>query len=200
MAGILPLTTIDNAVAYFGSTGQGVQWTDANKAVLSKMILAISQAFENYSSHGFLLADETESWKTNTDFVWCYRWPVTSIASVSVSATGRKSGLAPFSGEYKISPNEKGILIYDVPEGALVQATYHGGLAADTASLISSYPDLEDLTLLQLVSEWKRHTMPDRTGVDLGGTGNTQWNGEIKLLSHVELRLDQNYVSQADFL
>ena len=54
---------------------------------------------------------------------------------------GRKVG-SLHSREYEISPNEKGILIHDLPAGALVQATYHGGSAADAASLISSYPDL----------------------------------------------------------
>lgn len=196
---ILDLTTIDRAIAYMGSTGQGIVWTDGNKAVLSSMITALSQAFEQYSSHGFMLEERSEARVINTDFLLCYGWPVQSVSAVSVSMSGKASECVPWA-DFEVAPNKHGIKVYGAPRGSLVQYTYLGGLADNTADLISSHPNLEDCLLLQLVSEWKRHTMPDRTGVDLGGTGNTQWNGEIKLLAEVTMRLRQEYVSQVDFL
>ena len=198
---ILPLTTLENAKAYLGSSGAGVAWSPTAEGVASKMILAISQSFENYSSHGFLLSAEPEKRIIHSDFLWCYRWPVASITSVQESRSGRQADLQTLSPDrYEIAPNGKGICVWDVEPGSLVSYLYTGGLAQDTADLISKYPDLEDLCLLQFAAEWSRHNRPDRSGLDLGSTGNITWNGEIKLLSHVEMRLDQDYVSQADFL
>lgn len=196
---VLALTTVDRAIAYIGDLSSS-RWGDDQKSILSSIINAVSQEFEQYCSHGFKLEAWTEKRTIQTDFLWCYRWPVVSIASVSVSFSGRSADLSPLaSSSYEVAPNGKGIMVFDVAPGSLVSYTYTGGLAADTAGIMSDHPNLEDCCLLQTVEEWKRHNNPGKTSIELG-TGSTQWNAGLQLLDIVKQRLRQEYVAQADFL
>lgn len=196
---VLALTTVDRAIAYIGDLSSS-RWGDDQKGILSSIINAVSQEFEQYCSHGFKLESWTENRIITTDFLWCYRWPVVSVASVSISFSGRSSDLqAADSTMFEVAPNGKGISVFGAPSGSLVRYTYTGGLAADTAGIIAFHPNLEDCCLLQVVEEWKRHNNPGKTGLDLG-TGATHWDAGLQLLDVVKGRLRQEYVSQADFL
>lgn len=196
---VLALTTVDRAIAYLGDLASS-RWGDEQKTVLTSIINAVSQEFEQHCSHGFMLEDETESRIIATDFLWCYRWPVTAVKSVSVSFSGRSSDLqAVSSSYYEVAPNGKGVSVFGISPGSLVRYTYTGGLAADTAGIVSAHPNLEDCCLLQVAEQWKRHNNPGKTGLTLG-TGETQWDSGLRLLDIVKDRLRQEYVSQADFL
>ena len=196
---ILALTTQEHAIARLGDLAVA-DWNDGQLDDLNRMILAISQAFEQRCSHGFAIEARTESRIVNKNFLPCYGWPVASIQSVSFSASGRSADMIPLSaGSFEISPNLRGIMAWDVPSGSTVRYTTTGGIAADTAGVIANHPNLEDLCLLQVVAEWKRKNNPDKESVDLGG-GATRWSGAIKILPDVDERLDQEYVSWEDFL
>ena len=196
---VLALTTRDRAVARLGDLASG-RWAPDQLTDIDSMILAISQSFEQRCSHGFLIEARTETRIVNQSFLPCYGWPVVSIQAVSVSYSGRSSDMVAMSSDsYEIAPNKRGIMVWGVPSGSTVRYTATGGIAADTAGVHANEPNLEDICLIQLVAEWKRKNNPDKTGIDMGG-GSTRWDGELHIIKDVDERLDQQYVSQVDFL
>lgn len=189
---LLPLTTVARMQSYGEFPSQA--WTSSNQATLSDMINSVSRFIENYCSRYFMLDEYTEARRINSDFVPCRAYPVTDISSVLVSYSGKSKDLNAWS-DYEISINGKGINVWGLPRNTLVKYTYTGGLATDTASIVTDYPDLENACRMQVLSLWKRHTNPDKSSMTLG-TGETQWTGEYNLLKNVEMVLEQEYLSQ----
>ena len=176
---VLELTTIARVKAY-GFSGTTV--TDGNTDLLSDMIKSVSQRFADYCSRSFLKQEWTDTRILNGSLFPLLNTPVASITSVSVSESGRRSGMVAISStQYEIAPDGNGIKVWDVPRGSLVEVVYEGGLAEDTTGLIANFPALEGACLLQVKSLFNRHLTPDRTTTDLGG-GSTSWVGEYDLL------------------
>jgi hypothetical protein len=196
---VLALTTRERAIARLGGLVVG-KWGEDQLADLDLLIQAISQSFEQRCSHGFAIEARQESRILNRNFLPCYGWPVVSIQSVSASYSGRSADMISLSaGAYEIAPNQRGIMVWDAPSGSTVRYTTTGGIAVDTDAVHTNEPNLEDICLIQLVAEWKRKNNPDKTGIDMGG-GTTRWDGELHIIKDVDERLDQEYVSQVDFL
>lgn len=194
---VLELTTLERLEAY-GSFATTV--SDANKTLLSNMIKSVSQRMADYCYRSFLKQSYTEARILRGSRFPLVNTPVDSIASVSVAESGRRADLLAISStQYEISPDKNGINVWDIARGSLVEVTFTGGLAADTASLIAAYPALEGACLLQTTSLFKRHTMPDRTTTDLGN-GSSSWVGEYDLLEEVRDTLDQQYSARHKFL
>lgn len=194
---VLELTTLARVEAY-GTFATTV--TDANKALMTDMIKSVSQRFADYCSRSFLRTTYTESRVLRGALFPITNGPVESITSVKVSENGRRSGLVAISStQYEISANRYGIQVWDIAPGSLVEVVFVGGLAEDTAEVISDFPALEGACLLQVTSLFKRRMMPDRTTTDIGN-GATSWIGEYDLLDEVRDTLDQQYSSRHKFL
>jgi len=194
---VLELTTLARLEAY-GGFASAV--STANQALMSDMIKSVSQRMADYCSRSFLKTSYTEARIIRGSRFPLVNTPVESVASVRVAESGRRADLiAISSSQYEISPDKTGINVWDIARGSLVEVAFTGGLAADTASLITSYPALEGACLLQATSLFKRRTMPDRTTTDLGN-GSSSWIGEYDLLKEVTDTLDQQYSVRHKFL
>ena len=194
MSNLLPLTTVARVQAYGDIPMQ--TWTSANSALLQDMINSVSLSFEQFCSRGFLSVERTQQRKLHSDFVPCAAFPVASITAVYVSRTGRSSDFQQLTiDQYDISPNADGIMIWSQPKGSLVKYVYVGGIATDTDDVIANHPSLENACRMQVLALWKRHAIPDRSGMTLG-TGDTQWQSEYGMLKDVKMILQQNYLSQ----
>jgi hypothetical protein len=192
----LELTTLERVKAY----GTFTTVTPANDALLSDMIKSVSQRFEDYCSRPFLKTSYTETRILKGSRFPLLCTPVDSITSVKVAESGRRADLVLIaSSQYEIAPDKNAVNVWDIASGSLVEAVFVGGLAADTASLITAYPALDNACRLQVTSLFKRHTMPDRTQTDLGN-GSTSWIGEYDLLKEVTDTLDQQYSARHRFL
>lgn len=186
---VLLLTTLEAVKAYGNISGSR---TDV-ETTLTRMISSVSQRIEQYCSRGFLIEEATERRVIRGNLLPVFRNPIASIESVRVSASGRASGLQEISSSlYEIAPGGKGIKVWDIVSGSLVEATYTGGVAEDTAAIATDHPILQEACLLQVVNLWQRHDKADRTGMTIG-TGDTQWSEEFHLLKEVKSLLDQNY-------
>lgn len=184
---VLDLTTIARVTEY----GQIKTDRPDVQTVLAAMITSVSQRMAQYCSRAFLIGTYTERRVIRSDLFPVENPDIQSITSVRVSSTGRGSDLVTAT-DYEISPNGNGVSVYGTLPGTLVEVTYVGGVAADTASVIANHPGLEDACKMQVVSLWKRHTIPDRSGMTLG-TGDTQWSADYGLLKDVKAALDQTY-------
>lgn len=194
---VLELTTLAKVEAYgtFAST-----ISDANKALIADMIKSVSQRLSDYCSRPFLKTTYTEARILPGSRFPLVCTPIDTITSVKVSESGRRAGLAVIaSTQYEVSPDKNAVNVWDIAKGSLVEVVVVGGLAADTASLSASYPDLENACLMQVTSLFKRHAMPDRTTTDIGN-GSTSWIGEYDLLKEVTDTLDQQYSVRHKFL
>lgn len=188
---VLALTTLARLKEY-----AQVPATDARAStdsVLAAMILSVSQRIAQYCSRDFAIASRVEAGVLSCDEFTCTNNPIVSIQSVRYSPTGRRADMTTLPAtQYEISASGNNISIYDVAYGGIVEVTYTGGLASDTDDVIANEPALEDACKMQVTSLWKRHTIPDRTGMTLG-SGDTQWTAEYGLLKDVRHVLDNQY-------
>lgn len=65
-----------------------------------------------------------------------------------------------------------------------VQVTYTGGMATNTAGIISAFPELAQACDMQVVHLFKRRSMPGATSAQTG-TSDISYTGELGLLSGV---------------
>lgn len=187
---VLPLTTFERLRAYAELKQE--QRAEA-AALLDAMIDSVSQKMEQYCSRVFLIHEVVEAGTLTCDEFPCFQVPVQSISRVSYSSTGRRADLVALpSSQYEISASGNNIKIYDVAYGGLVECTFTGGLAENTADVIANHPALEDACKMQVTALWQRHSTPDRTGTTLG-TGETNWTADYQLLKSVKSDLDQQY-------
>jgi hypothetical protein len=188
---VLDLTTLARAKAYLSLAATGSR-TDVD-TTLAAMITSVSQKLEQYCSRVFKIETVTERRVLNGGVFPVQRTPVVSISSVRASTSGRQAGLVSLDAtQYEISPSGDDINVWDMPRGTLVEATYSGGIAADTAAIVSNHPVLQEACLLQVANLWQRHDKADKTGMTMG-TGDTQWSEEYHLLKDVKAMLDQGY-------
>ena len=185
--GVLDLTTLARVTDY----GQIKTDRPDVTAVLTAMISSVSQRMAQYCSREFLVGTFTERRVLRSELFPVQNPSVRSITSVRVSSSGRAADLASWS-DYEISPCGNCISVWGISSGSLVEVTYSGGVATDTADVVANHPGLEDACKMQVVSLWKRHTIPDRSGMTLG-TGDTQWSADYGLLKDVKAALDQTY-------
>lgn len=195
---MLQLTTLNLVLTYMGApvADDGVtidtsQWSVGDQQVITSMIGHVSAAFENYCSRAFTIGTYTVNALLAGRAVYVDQYPVQSVSSVLVSRCGRSQYLSAWS-DWEIGPDNDCIIIFGAPEESLVQATFVGGLAADTNDVIANFPDLNGICNLQVATLWRRHNTADRHGMSLG-TGTTSWNKEYKLLDDVADTLDQYY-------
>jgi hypothetical protein len=184
---ILDLTTLARLTDY----GQIKTDRADTSAVLSAMITSVSQRMAQYCSREFLTQAFLERRILRSDLFPVQNPTVQAISSVRVSTSGRAADLRPWS-DYEIAPSGNAVSIWGINSGALVEVAYIGGIASDTTEVIADHPGLEDACKMQVVSLWKRHTIPDRSGMTLG-TGDTQWSADYGLLKDVKAALDQTY-------
>jgi hypothetical protein len=164
---VLPLTTLAAAKVYANILGDrpGVD------AILSAMILSVSQRLEQYCSRGFLVESATECRVLRGALVPVFRGPIKSIESVRAAISGRRADLQSLSAsQYEISADGKSVRVWDMPDGSLVEITYTGGLAEDAAGIVASHPVLQEACLLQVANLWQRHDKADPPDATRGGT------------------------------
>ena len=194
---VLALTTLERLKAYAQIKADARADADA---VLASMILSVSQKFEQYCSRLFAVEERIETGTLQCGTFLMSHVPVQSIAQVRYSQSGRRSELIGLSeSDYQIGADGWSVDVFDVIPGGMIEVTYTGGLADDTDAVISDHPALEDACKMQCTSLWKRHTIPDRSGMTLG-TGDTSWTAEYGLLKDVKSILDQNYNTRHRFL
>lgn len=192
----LDLTTLARLRTFGGISGNATE-TDA---VLSSIITYVSQKFEQYCSRQFLIHADTERRNLRGSLVPVVRCPVVSVESVRASVSGRSSELSALSSsQYEIAPGGNAVRLWDVPAGSLVEVSFTGGLAADTAAIITDHPVLEGACKLQSLNLWQRHKSPDKTGLTIV-SGDTSWEGQYEMLKDVKRDLDQNYNNRHRFL
>jgi hypothetical protein len=191
---VLDLTTLARLTDY----GQIKTDRPDTGTVLAAMITSVSQRMAQYCSREFLVQTFTERRILRSELFPVQNPSVRSISSVRVSTSGRAATLAAWT-DYEISPCGNCVSVWGINSGALVEVTYSGGIAADTAGVIADHPGLEDACKMQVVSLWKRHAIPDRSGMTLG-TGDTQWSADYGLLKDVKAALDQTYNNAHRFL
>ena len=194
---VLELTTLERVKAY-GTYASPV--APATDTLLGQMIKSVSQRMSEYCSRSFEKASKTELRTASGAYFPVLCSPFSALSSVRVSSTGRRADLIALdSTQYDIAPDNNGVNLWGVLPGSLVEVVYTGGLAANTADVIASFPSLENACLLQVTTLYKRHAMPDRQSTDMGN-GSTQWTGEYDLLDEVKSTLDQNYNARHLFL
>lgn len=190
---VVPLTTLERVKTY-GKIAADVR--NGTDDTLTAMILSVSQKMEQYCSRVFGIATVTEAGILTCDEFPAFQMPIASITSVRYAASGRRADLVALPAtQYEISPCKNNIRVYEVIYGGMVEATFSGGLVADTAAVIADHPALEDACKMQVISLWQRHDAPDRAGTTIG-TGETTWTADYSLLKSVKADLDQNYNNQ----
>lgn len=196
----LDLTTLARLKTYAKIGAGAVPVPAATDDVLSSIITYVSQKFEQYCSRGFKVEPEVESRIMRGTLFPVFRNPVASIAYVKAATSGRRTNLVTLaSTQYEISPDGNSIRVWDLPAGSLVEVSYTGGVAADTAAVIASHPVLEGACKMQAVNLWQRHSSPDKTGLTVV-SGETHWEGQYEMLKDVKHDLDQNYNNKHRFL
>lgn len=183
---LLPLTTLERCKALL-DMGETV----VNDTTISNLILAVSQAVEDYLDRGLFLEERTEVFDVRTGQIeWqLSAWPVSAIASVKSDTNWT------FAAETALESTEYtfdacGLLyIPSAPKAGKqsLQVVYTAGLAADTASLIASFPQLADVAEKQVVEEWRRRDKLSKGGESMQGY-STSWDA-VALLPSVTQRL-----------
>jgi hypothetical protein len=200
---VLDCTTLARVQARLPQTDAG------SNAIISTLITSVSAAFERETYRHFLTTDRVEVYplRPPARVISLKGSPATVTDSRGVSTTAftvKVSTSQSFSGAVSLTRNtnyvveqDRGVLrILDNLEtftgGALgrsicpayVQVSYTGGLAADTATLISTYPELAGACDEQVVYEFTRRSKLGASDYSIGESIATH-SDDVNLLAGV---------------
>lgn len=186
---VLALTTLERVRVLLEQRGAYTE----NDAVIDNLIQSVSLSIERYCNRPFLIASKTEYFDVRTD-QFNYQleaFPVSSLTSVKNSGTRDWTVDAKVEGTDFVLDTDTGILrqLTGFTTGLdALQVVYMGGLAADTAAVLSDYPDLADACEKQITEEFRRRDGLGRTGVSVEGSSVTTQSA-VRLLDTVVQRL-----------
>lgn len=192
---VLELTTLERVrylVEEHGGYDSGASGNTRNDPILENLIASVSLSIERYLNRPLLVAARTEYLDVVPDR-WSYQlpaFPVVSVASVKNSATFDWTVDAKVEGTDFVLDTETGILrqLTSWVNGAeALQVVYTAGLAADTATILSAFPDLADACAKQVTEEFRRRDGLSRTTVAVQGSSTT--SAAVSLLPVVRERL-----------
>lgn len=165
--------------------------------LLSAMITAISARAENYMDRGVQSTARVEYFDvTRPTMLRLYvsSWPVAASPAPAVvnDATRAWTQTALDVASYTYDPTS-GLFTFDkctlIDGPRYLQVSYTGGLAADVATLKTSYPDLEWAVRTQVIHEFRRRDTMATTSRQLG-EGSIAFDGPVEWLPTVLNVLD----------
>jgi len=180
----LDFTTLARAKAYMDIPDA----TTTNDTLIQSMITAVSATLENSLNRTVKTEAKTERRSVpRTNRFVLYNGPATSITSVRYSASGvfSRDAVTLDPSSYELDGAKDVLAIPDiVTYSGQIEVSYVGGMATDTAGLLSAYPVLDLACRMQVAYLWARRKTPGRTSTDIGN-GSTQWVGDYDLLDAV---------------
>lgn len=99
-------------------------------------------------------------------------WPVTSITSVKLARDHDFASVDALDADRYVTDNDLGLLVFLSPPVGFtrlaayfraLQVVYTGGMAADTTSFMTAYPDIAEAVTRQVVYAYKRRLEPGAT-------------------------------------
>lgn len=163
--------------------------------VLTTMVEAASRRIENYIDRPLLTTSRTEEYsiKPRQNVLFLRAYPVTSITSIKLALDwDYASETAIESDDYKFDAdtgmvhftffpilNYRGDNMATAPNA--MQVIYTAGLATDTNTLITDYPDIAFAADVQTVAMWRRRDSPQGSSQSIGG-GSITYEGALKMV------------------
>jgi len=144
-------------------------------AAIGRLVTSVSARIERYLRRGVEAAARTETFDVmhgRTTYA-LHAYPVSAVASVKIAtsynfaAAGAKTSNTDYHVDLAAGIVEQLTTWLTGPR--VLQVVYTGGLAADTATVLSNYPDLADAAEKQCVEEWLRRTSLSRTNSNASG-------------------------------
>ena len=170
-------TTIDRVKALLDISSSNYD------AVLTTMVAAATRRIENYIDRPLEAKERTETYpiKPRQDVLFLRAYPVTAISSIKLALDWDYSTETPIQADdYKFDAetgmvnflfypitNWKGNNLAAAPN--VMQVVYTAGFSADTATLISDYPDIAYAADVQTVAMWRRRDSPQVASMNVGG-------------------------------
>lgn len=165
--------------------------------LIDAAILKVSRGFEQYLARDFEKAARTEDhdldWATKAVFL--KHTPVDTGETFEVRVDGSRAftGSAIDATGYHLKAQTGRLTLdgvaRDVTGPGVLRVAYTGGLAVDSDTLQSAYPDIEYAGRLQVAYEIKRSQDPGSRSTSFGG-GNRSWTGQLEMLKSVRATLD----------
>ncbi len=196
MAATLNVTTLVRLKEGERLPGVGVSTTQLDE-VLTDLIAEVSAMFEGYAATPFLQAARTEVYDIEPpgDVLYLRTKPVASVASVKIrgSISAQFANVTALDATFYEIESETGILHF---AGAFsewgkrfAEVTYTGGLALNTADLVTNYPDIPAVADIQIAHMLKRRHEQGAEATTITGGAKT-FLRELNLLSHVKRALN----------
>jgi len=167
----------------------GIDVADTTQDVwLAGALQAVSQRFELFMDRPIELTSRTEEYDVHDGrqvSLFLRAYPVTAITSVK-NATGWDfaSATAIDSTSYRIDADNGQLhMAIELAYGPkAVQVIYTGGLAANTADLITNYPSIAMAADFQIAAMFRRRSTPQGTGMSGKQGGSITFEGPLKLI------------------
>jgi len=173
--------------------------TDATSdALIGDIITQVSGLFESYLARGLQSAARNEYFNPDyfTRMVHVSSYPVAASPAPQVwndmdRAWGSNTLIDPTL--YTFDP-DTGAFYFDrtglVGGYRYLKISYTGGMAADTAALKTTYPEIAYAARMQVCYEFRRRDSYATQAIALGG-GNFTVDGPVKLLDKIKETLDR---------
>lgn len=185
-------TTVARVKALLDITGS------SQDTVLGSMISAVSKRIEAYLDRPLELTSRTETYsiKPRQNKLYLRAYPVTSISSVKIALDWNFGAVtATSSNDYHVIADNGTLHFTFFPvrnwlddnyatAPDVIQVVYTAGFAADTATLISEYPDIAMAADLQTVAMWRRRDTPQGNSINVGNS-SIQYEKPLNLVPDV---------------
>lgn len=179
----MDLTTATRVKDRLDITGSG------EDGLLGVLITSVSAHFERYTRRIALVGSQTEVLHRRrfNQLLPLRAVPASAVTSIKFETQPNdlSTASAMDTDDYWLSGTGYFVELIAKPTlDGFWEVQYTGGMAADTASFVTAYPDVADSVDLQVVHEWKRRQNPGSNVTSQGGS-TTFSEPEIDLLKGV---------------